>query len=129
MESSVRYATLADAVFEWIEKNGNAAVTSTITLTELLAKPYQVADDTMVRTYHALLTGYPNLSWVPPDLAIADLAAQFRAKHRMRTPDALQAATAIHATTTGFVTNDPVFKRVAALQILVLDDLIPKPQP
>jgi len=128
MEASERYSALANTVFEWIEIPGNSALTSTITLTELLARPYQVADDTMVRTYHALLTAYPNLSWVPPDLAIADLAAQFRAKHRMRTPDSLQAATAIHATATGFVTNDPVFKRVEAFEALVLDDVIPKPQ-
>jgi len=69
MEECERYGALADAVFDWIEKPGPAAVTSTITLTELLVKPYQIADDTLQRTYHALLTNYPNLSWIPPDLA------------------------------------------------------------
>jgi predicted nucleic acid-binding protein len=124
VESNERYADLADAVFEWIEKPAHAAVTSTITLTELLVKPYRSSDDLMVRTYHALLTRYPGLTWIPVDLAIADLAAQFRARHGLRTPDSIQAATALHASATGFVSIDPVFTRIEAFESLVFEDLI-----
>jgi predicted nucleic acid-binding protein len=125
VEANERYARLADAVSEWIEKPGHAAVTSTITLTELLVKPYRGPDDLMARTYHALLTRYPGLTWIPVDLQIADLAAQLRAKHRLRTPDSIQAATAIHAGATGLVSNDPVFARIGAVESIVFDDLIP----
>jgi hypothetical protein len=34
----------------------------------------------------------------------------------------LQAATALHANATGLVTNDPIFKRVTELDVLLLDD-------
>jgi len=70
-----------------------------------------------------LLSTYPNLNWIPPTLEIADLAAQIRALHRLRTPDALQAATAIRAQATGFITNDPVFERVEGLETVILDQL------
>ena len=40
------------------------------------------------------------------------------------TPDALQAATAVHAQATGVVTNDPVFARIDSLETPVLDRLL-----
>ena len=55
---------------------------------------------------------------------IVERAAQIRARHRLRTPDALQAATAAHAGATALVTNDPVFERVEAFATVVLDPLL-----
>jgi predicted nucleic acid-binding protein len=71
-----------------------------------------------------LLSTFPNLDWIAPNLEIADLAARFRALHRLRTPDALQAATAAHSRVTGLITNDAVFARVPAFETLVLDSLL-----
>jgi predicted nucleic acid-binding protein len=42
----------------------------------------------------------------------------------LRTPDALQAATALHTQATGLITNDPVFTRVESFEALVLDQLL-----
>jgi predicted nucleic acid-binding protein len=70
-----------------------------------------------------LLSTYPNLEWIAPNLEIADRAAKLRSLHRLRTPDALQAATASHAGATGFVTNDPVFERVKTFETMLLDKL------
>ena len=86
--------------------------------------PYREADEQRVDKFYGLLSRYPNLDWIPPGLEIADLAARLRAEYRLRTPDALQAATARYGKATAFVTNDAVFKRVQALQVLVLDDLL-----
>jgi predicted nucleic acid-binding protein len=61
---------------------------------------------------------------VAPGLAIADTAARIRAAHRLRTPDALQAATAVQSEATGLVTNDSVFERVKEFETLVLEDLL-----
>ena len=71
-----------------------------------------------------LLSTYPNLDWIPPGLEIADLAARIRALHGLKTPDALQAATAIEAQATALVTNDKVFERVGDFETLVLDRLV-----
>jgi predicted nucleic acid-binding protein len=93
-------------------------------MTELLVRPYRDADEQRVNEFYALLSTYPNLEWIAPTLEIADRAARIRAQHRLRTPDALQAATAMHAQATGLITNDPVFKRVAEFETLVLDHIL-----
>jgi len=124
LEANERYVALADRVFAWIEQPGHAAVTSTITMTELLVQPYRESDEARVDQFYGLLTTYPHLDWVAPDLEIADMAARLRVLHRLKTPDALQAATAARADATGFVTNDPVFERVEAFETLLFDQLL-----
>lgn len=93
-------------------------------MTELLVPSYREEDEHRVDEFYGLLSTYPNLRWVAPDLETADLAARLRAVYRLRTPDALQAATAIQAHATGFVTNDPVFARIKAFKTAVLDQFL-----
>lgn len=124
LQANPRYVDLTDHVFTWIERPNHSAVTSTITMTELLVQPYQRSDDQQVDEFYSLLSTYPNLDWIAPSLLIADTAARLRAAHRLRTPDALQAATAFHSEATGFLTNDSIFERVKAFETLVLERLL-----
>jgi predicted nucleic acid-binding protein len=124
LEANTRYLALTDVVFSWVERAGHEAVTSTITMTELLVPSYRDKDENRVDAFFGLLTTYPNLRWIAPDLETADLAAKLRALYVMRTPDALQAATAIRAQATGLVTNDPVFARIGELDTVVLDRML-----
>lgn len=124
LEANPRYVALARHVFAWIEKPGHAAVTSTVTMTEVLTLPYRAANEANVDAYFALVSAYPNLEWIAPDLQVARLAAQFRARYRLRTPDALQAATALRSGVRGFLSNDKAFRRVEGLETLLLDDLL-----
>lgn len=57
------------------------------------------------------------------DAAIAERAAALRARYTLRTPDALQIATALHAGCQGFLTNDTALRRVTDLRVLVLHEL------
>ena len=93
-------------------------------MTELLVQPYRESDEARVDMIYGLLATYPNLEWIVPDLEIADIAARFRARYRLRTPDALKAATAARAQATGLIANDPVFERVDAFETLLLDRLL-----
>jgi predicted nucleic acid-binding protein len=124
LEANPRYVALARRVFAWLEKPGNTAVTSTITMTEILTLPYQGADELQADTYFGLLSTYSQLEWVPPDLQMARMAARFRASHRLRTPDAIQAATAVHSGVRGFITNDGAFRRVEQLEVMLFDELL-----
>lgn len=124
LEANPRYVGLADAIFQWIEQPGNRAITSTITMTELLVQPYREFGQRQVDAYYVRLATYPNLEWIEANLEIADAAAKLRAAHRMSTPDALQAATAVYASASALVTNDPIFQRVAGIETLVLDHLL-----
>ena len=121
LEANPRYLTQADMVFAWLEQPGHSAVTSTITMTELLVQPYRESDEVRVNAFYSLLTTYPNLDWIAPDLDIADVAARIRATCRLQTPDALLAATAARSHATGLVTNDPIFERVEAFETIAFD--------
>jgi len=123
VEENPRYLELVNPIFVWLEESEARAVTSTITMLELLVQPYRLSDVDRVNKFYALLSTYPNLEWIAPTLEIADLAARLRAEHNLRTPDALQVATAVACQATGFVSNDPVFQRVAGLEVAILDNL------
>ena len=115
---------LTDAVFSWIERAGHEAVTSTIPKAELLVPAYRDGDENKVDGSYGLLSTCPNLRWIEPGLETADLAARLRATYRLPTPDALQAATALRAPVSGFITNDPVLPRIQDLDIAALDQFL-----
>ena len=93
-------------------------------MTELLVKSYQGPDNQYAKDLYALLSTYPHLEWVPPDLEIASIAAQFRARFGLRTVDALQTATALQSGATCLISNDASFRRVADLETILLDDYL-----
>lgn len=128
LEANPRYAPLTDHIFTWIERPQHAAITSSITMMELLVQPYRDADEQRVNEFYSLLSTYPNLTWIAPGLEVADIAARLRAAHRLRTPDALQAACAVWGQATGFVTNDAVFERVKGFETLVLEQFLASPE-
>ena len=124
LQPNPKYLAYTDLIFSWLERPDSGAITSTITMTELLVLPYREGDEQLANDFYGLLSTYPNLEWIAPNLEIAELAARIRALHRLRTPDALQAATAIDSQATGLITNDAVFERVEEFQTLVLDELL-----
>ena len=124
LDATPGYRELVGPIFRWIEGPRGHAMTSTVTMLELLVQPYRDGDLDRVNRFYASLSTYPNLDWIPHTLAIADQAARLRAMHGLHTPDAIQAATALSAQVSGFITNDAAFSRVPELDVLLLDDLI-----
>lgn len=122
VDENTKYLRLTDEIFAWIESAAAKAFTSTLTMTEVLVQPYRLKDRPRANRFYNLLSTYPNLEWISPGLVVADVAAKIRAEHRLRTPDAIQAATAIHSDATALVTNDPVFRRIPDLDVLILDE-------
>jgi predicted nucleic acid-binding protein len=124
VEENKKYFNHTNSIFGWLEGPRPRAVTSTITLLEILVQPYRLSDIDPVNKFYALLSTFPHLEWVTPTLRIADMGAQLRAEYNLRTPAAIQAATALSCGATGFVSNDAGFRRVTGLDIMVLDDLL-----
>jgi predicted nucleic acid-binding protein len=124
LQPNPKYLAYTDLIFSWLERPASRATTSTITMTELLVLPYREGDEQLANDFYGLLSTYPNLEWIAPDLEIAELAARIRALHLLRTPDAIQAATAVDSRATGLITNDAIFERVEEFQTLVLDELL-----
>jgi predicted nucleic acid-binding protein len=124
LDANPRYVALTDQLFNWLEQANHSAVTSTVTMAELLVLPYRNSNEQQVNELYSLLSTYPNLEWISPDLQIADTAARIRGVHGLRTPDALQAATAVCSYATALVTNDAVFERVKEFETLVMERLL-----
>jgi predicted nucleic acid-binding protein len=124
LESNPIYVACTDPIFLWLEAAGSSAITSTITMTELLVLPYRKSDEQRANDFYALLSTYPNLEWIAPNLEIAKVAARIRAQHRLQAPDALLMATAVCSHATGLITNDRIFERVRDIETLVLDELL-----
>jgi predicted nucleic acid-binding protein len=94
-----------------------------ITLTEVLTLPLRLKKTSLEQEYRNILLESRYFDLIPVNLAIAERAADLRARYNLKTPDALQVATAIETGCDAFLTNDTGVKRVTELRILVLDEL------
>lgn len=97
------------------------ALTSTLTITETLVKPLQHGQAERVRIFQDLLAEYVEI--IPVTAEIAESAARLRADHGLRTPDAIEIATAIIHKADFFLTNDARLGRLNQLEVLVLSSL------
>ena len=68
--------------------------------------PYRVGDDALATRYEELLSGSRGLTLVGLDRNLLREAARLRATRGLKTPDAIQAATALGAGCTALLTND-----------------------
>lgn len=93
-------------------------------LTEVLVHPLRAGNIELARQYRDILLDQENLLTLPVSPKIAEVAAQIRAAQNLRTPDAIQIATAIEVGATFFLTNDIRLSNVSNLKVLVLDDLL-----
>lgn len=124
IEDVTPYADLLYPVFDRLESHALAAVTSTITLAEILTKPLIDKNFSLVDEIKFTIRTFSRLSLVAIDEKLAEAAALIRARHAIRLPDALQIAAAIHGEATLFITNDKRLKKVDAIEVLVLSDYL-----
>jgi predicted nucleic acid-binding protein len=124
VEHHPRYSHFCETLFDRIEAGKTRATTSTLTLLEVLVQPYRQNNEELVMKFYALLTSYPHLTWVSMTLNVADRAAKLRAEHGLKTPDSIQAASAISYGATGFICNDKIFKKVKEFESLIINDCV-----
>lgn len=108
-----------------VESGVIEALTSTITVTEVLTYPAYKGDWQAVQDYDLFLRNFPYLQIVPVDMRLAREAALVRAETRLKTPDAIQVAAARMYNCDLIITNDrPWEKRIVNPQVLMLDDYL-----
>lgn len=118
-----RYQNVIKPFFESLSMGEFSAVTSTVTLLEVLVQPYRDGKVALAEKYREILMNSENLSIVPLVTDIADLAARIRGKYGIRVPDSIQIATALFSGATSFVTNDKNLKKIKEIEVVILDDL------
>ena len=122
-EDHPAHASFLRSFFSALEKGEMESVTSSVTITECLTQPYRVKDFTLAAQYMVLFRNFPHLSVVPVTDDIAERAAFLRASQNLKTPDALQLATALLSGANFFLTNDQSLSSIQDVPILILDRL------
>ncbi len=112
----------ARLLFEAADRGDVEVVTSEITLLEVLVVPYRAGNLPLAARYEAILTRSRGIRLVSLDRSQLRAAAQLRAVHGMRTPDALQIAAALAANCSAFVTNDRRMPALPGLPVVQLSD-------
>ena len=94
-----------------------------LTLTEVLIHPLRHGNRQLAEQYRQILLQANQVLAVPVSETIAEEAAQLRGTHGLRTPDAIQVATAIRSGASSFLTNDSRLLALAPLKVFVLNQL------
>ena len=89
-----------------------------VTLAEVVSGPLKAGREALAERYAQMLTRNAGFSLREIDADIAMLAARLRIQHRIKLPDALQFATAIHEGCYALVTHDRDFANVTKIPIL-----------
>lgn len=109
----------AREVFQLLASDKKKAITSIITLTELLALKMSDKDVTILQNTFFQI---PNLSMFDIDQKIALEAAKIRREYGYRLPDAIQLATATHTKADLFITNDIRLKKYKETKVILLEE-------
>lgn len=123
IEQNKTYLEIVRAFFQGMDRGEFRVVTSTLTLTEVLVHPLRSGNVKLAQQYRDIILEQENLLTVPVSAEIAEGAAQLRATQNLRTPDAIQVASAIQQGATFFLTNDTRLASVPPLDVLVLETL------
>jgi predicted nucleic acid-binding protein len=117
-------------IIEAIEKDQIEAVTSELTLAEILVKPIAAEDRVLLEGYEQILQSNGSFSVLPVERDVLIDAARLRALTAgLRTPDAIHLATASKLACTIFVSGDRRLRGSGEIRILplgpfTLDDIL-----
>ncbi len=123
VEGNAEYYGRCEPFFQAIDAGNIEAFTSTLTLPEALMHPLRNNDAVLALAFRRLLLNTRTITSVPSVVSIAEEAARLCASYNLRTADAIQIATAIHAGCDAFLTNDIKLKRITELRIIIVSEL------
>ncbi len=109
--------------FEAAVRGDFRIVTSFITLVEVLVHPLREGRPELAEEYRNILLQSAEITAIPLDEGIAEEAANLRARHNLRTPDAIQLATAIRSGASWYLTNDANLAAVPGISVQILQNL------
>ena len=122
IEEHPDYLPIVLPLFQAIYSGQVQAVTSTITLVEVLVHPLRQGNTKVSQQYRTILTQAQGINMLAITPDIAETAARLRADFNLRTPDAIQVAAALRAGATTFITNDRGLVRLPDMRMVLLAD-------
>ena len=124
IEGYAMYAALLRALLTAMDTGEILAVTSELTLAEVLVKPKRDANDPLQRAYRAFLQPTPALHIIPITRAVLEDAATIRASDAVKLPDAIHLATAAQQGCDAFLTNDRALGSVPFANVRLISGLV-----
>jgi len=126
IEKNPKYLGVLKPVFLEIDTGRIEAITSTITLLEVLVHPFRTKNDILAEKYRDILLYSGGLTTFEIFNEVSEMSSKLRAKYSIRTPDAIQIAVGLLYRASKFLTNDSALKKVSDIDVLVLDDFLKK---
>jgi predicted nucleic acid-binding protein len=111
------------ALLQAMDDGEISAITSELTLAEVLVKPIKDQDTTIQQLYRSFLTASPVLQMASIGRNILEEAAHLRATTKLKMPDAIHLATANLTGCDSFLSNDVLFKSVGTGSVKLLSDV------
>lgn len=124
VEGFQKYSALCDSIFRSIEEMKIHAVTSEITLAEVLVQPLKTANARAIAEYEDIIQDRFDLRIAPVTRDILRSAAAMRASHGLKLPDAIHVATAHSARSEFIFTADLSLKAPHPIKVVTLDELL-----
>jgi len=121
-EGHERFGPAAGRLLAAAEAGRCRLVASVLARLEVLVVPRRHGREDLCQRYRDLFDSFPNLTVLPIGPEIAEIAADLRAAHNLRTPDALHLATALQAGAKAFVSGDRRIRGVEEIEVVDLEE-------
>lgn len=113
-----KLAARFEPIFADIDAGRIQGVVTPITIAEVVSGPLRAGDEALAERYRHWLNQRPSWSVRAIDAEIGVLGARLRLRYKLKLPDALQLAVAIHESCFALVTHARDFAQVTELPIL-----------
>lgn len=120
-QQNPEFGELSKSIFENLALNRTRAITSIVTLIELLSLPSLEKE---MGTLKNLLLETPNLTICDLNQNIGVEAAEIRRRYKFRLPDAIQLATCLSLDADMFITNDQKLKSFKEIPVILLNQTV-----
>ena len=123
IEAHPEYLPIVRPFFASLNAGEFRAVTSTVTLLEVLVHPFRQKNVSLAQKYRDILLNATGLSLISLTPEIAERAARLRADFNLRTPDSIQVAVVLQTGATHFFTNDVNLQKIPGFKTLVVEKI------
>ncbi len=123
LEVNTDYFDLLKPLWIMFQAGDIELISSELIMMEVLVLPLRNNNESLISDYEQLLLNSA-MQLVPIDQSILRQAANLRATNSIKTPDAIDAATAMAVNCDLFITNDKGFRNLNNLPVVILSEVL-----
>lgn len=122
-EENSSYISRMSRFFDDVAKKRIPLITSMITYIEVLTYPEKAGAHDLAEKYRNYFFNSEQLSIQALDISIADAAVRLRSQHGLKTPDAIQLATARICGCNYILSNDRKWRGITDVRVVLVPEL------